>query len=148
MPNQGALAKLDDNAAIARIASGTLSKEIAKEYGVTPYAVRLRLYKHPDYKRAIEEQAESFVENALAEVIDCPLDAIAIARARVRFDCAHKWAAARDPARWGAKATLDINLDLGGALQAMSERLQAKVIEHDVAQQVDDIADATLLEDK
>lgn len=102
----GALATLDDNAAIAEIASGTLSKEIAARYGVTPRGLRKRLAQHPDYAEAIKEQAASLVEQATeyafaAGNADVPI-------ARVRLDAAHKWAAARDPAQWGAKQQMTV----------------------------------------
>ena len=99
--NEGALATLDDDAAIAELASGVLSKEIAARYGVTPYAVRKRLAKHPDYRQAIHDQAESLVEAATDYAMTCEQQTVAIARARV--DAAHKWAAARDPAVWAPK---------------------------------------------
>lgn len=125
--NQNALATLDDDAAIAEIASGTLSKEIAKRYGCTPFAVRKRLAKHPDYPQAVIDQAESFVEDATLEAMRLSEgdDAVAIARARVKVDTAHKWAAARDPTRWAAKShvTVDINVDLGDRLSRASERI-------------------------
>ena len=105
--NEGALATLDDDAAIAEIASGVLSKEIAMRYGVTPYAVRKRLAKHPDYKQAVRDQAESLVEAATEYAMNCEQQTVAIARARV--DAAHKWAAARDPGVWAPKgASLNI----------------------------------------
>ena len=84
MDNKGALAKLDNTAALAELASGTLSKEIAARYGVTPYAVRKRLSKDnpSEYQSALASQSESFVEDALFEVINVPLDQVAIAHAR------------------------------------------------------------------
>jgi len=136
--NEGALATLDDDAAIAEIASGVLSRQIAQRYGVSPWAVRKRLSKRPDYPQAIIEQAESFVEQALLEVIECPLDAVAIARARTRFDCAHKWAAARDPARWGQRQQIDVMVDIGQALQQLSDRLRIAAPQH--------IDDSTVIE--
>ena len=123
--NEGALAKLDDDAAIAELASGVLSKQIAARYGVTPYAIRKRLAKHPDYKQAIADQAESLVEHATEEAMNCGMDTVAIARARVKVDTAHKYAAARDPAHWGQRTQIDVNIDIGTALQQLSERLQS-----------------------
>ncbi len=105
---------LDDDSAIAELASGVLSKQIAARYGVTPFAVRKRLAKHPDYKQAIVDQAESFVEAATDEVMNTELsDMVAIGRARVRVDTAHKWAAARDPERWAGKA---VQINIGAVL--------------------------------
>jgi len=109
--NEGALATLNDDQALAEIASGTLSKSIAERYGVTPYAVRLRLAKHPDYPRAITAQAESLVEQATDEAMSLGdgADALAIARARVKVETAHKWAAARDPAKWGQRSQIQVD---------------------------------------
>ena len=108
--NEGALANLDDNAAIAEIASGVLSREIAARYGVTPYAIRKRLAKHPGYGLAVKEQAESFCEEAVFFARNCTEDEVAIAR--VRVDSAFKWAAARDPERFGGKAAVQINMGM------------------------------------
>ena len=122
---KGALAHLDDNAAIAEIASGVLSKQIAARYGVTPFAVRKRLAKHPDYAQAVKDQAASLVEDATELAMRCREDEVAIAR--VRVDAAHKWAAARDPAAWAQKSqvTLEVGPDLGEVLM----RAQRRVIE-------------------
>lgn len=103
----GALANLDDDAALAEIASGTLSKTIAARHGVTPYAVRKRLAKHPDYQQAIQAQAESLVEQATELAMTCSEEEVAIAR--VRVDAAHKWAAARDAANWGHKSHVTVD---------------------------------------
>lgn len=104
----GALAELDDDAAIAEIASGTLSRQIAERYGVLPYAIRKRLAKHPDYPQAVKDQAHSLVEQATELAMTCSDEEVAIAR--VRVDAAHKWAAARDPATWAAKG---VNINIG-----------------------------------
>ena len=112
---RGALATLDDEAALAEIASGTLSKTIAARYGVTPYAVRKRLAQHPDYKTAIAEQAESLVEIATDLAMTCSDKDVAIAR--VRVDAAHKWAAARDPARWGPRQQLEVGVQFEVIIQ-------------------------------
>ena len=139
--NEGALATLDDSAAIAEIASGTLSKEIAARYGVTPYAVRKRLAKHPDYPQAIKDQAESFVEEATDEAMSLGegCDMVAIARARVKIETAHKWAAARNPEQWGNKQTVTVNqgITMDQALDGMAQALLAKmrVVPNDAEQQ-------------
>lgn len=118
MANYGALATMDDDAAIAEIASGTLSKTIAARYGVTPYAVRKRLQQHPDYKAAVAEQAESMVEQATELAMTCGNEDVAIARARV--DAAHKWAASRDPVNWGQKQQV-LNITLVSADSAFAD---------------------------
>lgn len=113
MSNWGALANLDHDAVIDRIASGEIMRTIAAELGVIKQSLRERLMKHPRYQQAIASQAESMVEQAVAEMMDpeLPADVPVIARARARVDTAFKWAAARDPANWGQKQqTITINV--------------------------------------
>lgn len=100
---KGALATLDDDAIIDRISSGEIMRTIAAELGVAKQSLRERLISHPQYPQAIAAQAESMVEQAVAEIMDpdLPADAPVIARARARVDAAFRYAAARDPARWG-----------------------------------------------
>ena len=138
MSNEGALATLDDNKAIAEIASGTLSKQIAERYGVTPYAVRKRLAKHPEYKAAINEQCESFVEDSVYDVMTLKPDAdmVAITRARTKADIALKYAAARDPERWGAKQSGNVIIDLGSALQVIAERMQERLADRNTVAEI------------
>ena len=151
--NEGALATLDDDAAIAEIASGVLSKQIAARYGVTPYAVRLRLSKHPEYKQAVMDQAESFVEAATDEAmrLEEGCDMLAIARARVKVETAHKWAAARDPAKWGQKSgTINIinGITVDQALDSIAGSLldKVRVIEHDP--HISNTVDAQVIDSK
>lgn len=116
------LANLDIDQAIREIASGTLSKEIASRYGVTPYAVRKRLAQHPDYQQAIQEQAESLVERATHEAMTCTAESVAIAR--VRVEAAHKWASARDPAKWGQRQQVSVEVvDFRDVLQGVAQRV-------------------------
>lgn len=125
--NEGALDTLDIPSALQRIASGTLSKTIAAEFGVTSWAVRKRLAKFApiDYAEAIKNQAESFVEAAMAYVETCDVDTVAIAR--VRVDSAFKYAAARDPERWGPRQT--VTIDIGGNLAEALARSRERLIE-------------------
>lgn len=106
--NYGALATLNDDDAIAEIASGVLSKQIAARYGVLPFAIRKRLAKHPDYPQAVKDQAHSLVEQATELAMTCSDEEVAIAR--VRLDAAHKWAQARDPGSWAPKG-MQININ-------------------------------------
>lgn len=139
--NEGALATLDDDAALAEIASGTLMKQIAARHNCSKVAVYKRLSKHPDYPNAIQQQAESLVEQAVEQVFSCDADTVNIARAR--SDTAFKYAAARDPERWGQRAQLNVQVDLGGALRAISERLQSRQI--DAASQQSGVAVQSML---
>lgn len=105
MAKPGALANLDHDAAIEQLCQGRLLKHIAADYGVSKVAVYKRLRNHPDYQDAIAQQAEALVEQAVDEVFNCDAETVNIARARA--DTAFKWAAARDPARWGAKQQIE-----------------------------------------
>lgn len=135
--NEGALATLDADKAIEQLSQGRMLKQIAADYGVTKPAVYKRLKGHPDYKQAIIDQAESLVEIATEQVFNCDADTVNIARARV--DAAHKWAAARDPARWGPKQQIDINhsinidvslkFDAGNLLEHVAAPQHAQVID-------------------
>ena len=124
--NQGALAELDIDRAIERISQGTLMRQIAAEYGVSKPAVYRRLVQHPDYHEAIQQQAESLVEVATQEAMRLAAgdDATAVNIARAKVDAAHKWAAARDPARWGQRSYVQVEHvgDLAERLRRARER--------------------------
>lgn len=113
MSNEGALATLDDNMVFERLASGELTKTIAAEYGVRKESLRERLIKrNPDrYKAVIKEQAESIVEAATQECMECPADMPIIARARLKLEAAHKWAAARYPEVWGRQNGVSLTIN-------------------------------------
>ncbi len=109
-PNYGILSSLNVDEAIAEIASGTLSKTIAARYGVNPKTLRDHLKRHNPqaYAAAVIDQAESMVEDATEYGLNCS-DKDDAPIARVRVDAAHKWAAARDPAKWGAKQQITLD---------------------------------------
>ena len=96
MGNWNALANLDVDAAIKRLAEGAMLKQIAAEYGVDKSAVYRKLSKHPDYREAIALQAHTWVEDAMEDVMECDADTVNIARARV--DACFKYAKAHNPA--------------------------------------------------
>lgn len=117
--NYGALATLDVESAIDEIASGTLSKEIAERFGVTPRAVRNKLAKHPDYPQAVKDQAQSLVEQATGLAMTCGNADVPIARLRV--ETAHKWAAVADPERFSPKAqAVNVNIGVQVSLTAVA----------------------------
>ena len=128
MSNEGALAKLDDDAAIAEIAAGTLTITLAQRYGIPKSTLRDRLVKHPQYPSAVRAQAESLVESATAEMMSCDAEQAIIARARARVDAAHKWAAARDAATWAPKGMqLNVHSDGPVTVQVVSFTQQIPV---------------------
>ena len=116
MSNEGALASLDIQSALQRIAAGTLSKTIAAEYGVTKQSLRERLVAHPDYKEAIKDQAASLVEDATEDCMKDVNEMPVIARARLKLEAAHKWARARDPDTWGDKQQIQHSGPGGGPI--------------------------------
>jgi len=128
LANEGALALLNDDEAIEQIAAGALSKQIAAKYGVTPYAVRKRLAKHPDYKQAILSQADSIVEDGMQLIaeLDSASDSVAITRARTKAELGLKYAAAINPDKWGNRPNNSLVIDLGSVLQSISERMQGQ----------------------
>lgn len=147
MSNQGALATLDVDSAIRRLSEGAMLKTIASEFGVNKVSLRERLSKHPGYKQAIVEQSESFVEEATAECLDCPADMPYIARARLRLESAHKWAAARDPATWG-RAGVQININNAILLDANAVGTIGDLLERIAEQQKGEIIEQTQSDEK
>ena len=105
MAKPGALATLDHDDVIAQLSAGRLLKQIAAQHGVDKTAIYRKVRHHPDYQDAIQQQAESLVEQAIEQVFECSSDTVNIARARV--DAAFKWAAARDAKNWGAKQQIE-----------------------------------------
>lgn len=137
--NRFALANLDIEASIERIASGTLSREIAAEFGVTPWAVRQRLMNHPNYKQAVAEQAHQFVEKAMAEIMSDSIagDNLAIAHARAKVEAAFKYARVHNQAyadkpavNVGISPEALVTIDAGSLLQFVRASQQLQQIEH------------------
>lgn len=124
MAKAGALANLDVEAALDEIASGTLSKQIAARYNVTPRGLRYKLAQHPMYKEAIAEQAHSIVEDAMEEIMTVGVDdALPIARARAKVDAAFKYAKAHNSA-YADKSQVEVtHVDLGERLRRAKERV-------------------------
>lgn len=155
--NEGALATIDKDAIIDRIAGGEYAAHLAPELGVSKQALHKQISKHPRYRQARESGCELRIERALAEfdAMQIPrpplkplgsdlvaldewkqayqfwkdglrLTVVDLARMEASFK-AITWHAEREfPERWGAKAQVNIQIDLGGALAAISERMQAR----------------------
>ena len=131
MAAPGALANLDKDAVIEQLSAGRLLKQIAADHGVSKVAIYRQVCDRSDYPAAIQAQAESLVEQATAEVMECDAASVNIARARV--DAAHKWAAARDPARWGQKGNaININADGPVTVQVVSFATQLPQIAQEI----------------
>lgn len=112
MAKHGALANLDVDSVIEQLSAGKLLKQIAATLNppVTKQSLHYAVKTHPDYKDALASQAESLVEIATSECMDLDESATVtdIGRARAKIDAAHKWAAARDPARWAQRQQVDV----------------------------------------
>jgi len=102
------LASLDQDAAINELAQGVLLRQIAARYNCDKSALYRKLVKHPDYKDAIAQQAQSFVEDAMELVMNCDIENVNIARARV--DAAFKYAKVHNQA-YADKPTLSVGIN-------------------------------------
>lgn len=150
MSNEGALSTLDPDKALDQLASGTMLKEIAAQFGVSKQAVHKRLATHPRYRQAIKDQAAAFVHEAMDETrtVCLPetdeeraaLAMVDIARVRELRSAAFRYAESADPQEWGQKG-LNINIvgsqvSIGEALaddaRALLDKLQSshRTIEH------------------
>ena len=107
----GALATLDHDQVIHRIAQGEYAVNIAKELGVHHSSVYRQLAKHPEYEQAKEEAWHFRLDDALQEIEKAP-DPCTLARARERFR-AVAWRAEREcPGKWGQKTQITGDLSI------------------------------------
>jgi hypothetical protein len=155
----GALAKLDQDSVLDRVAAGEYASHIAQELRVTKQALQYRLRTHPKYQEAREVGCELRIDRVMAHLAsiripDPPLrptgeDAdheaykAAISEwkaevARTEFDLARaekewravSWQAEREfPHRWGQKNHLIV--ENVGDLADKLRRARERVIEHD-----------------
>lgn len=111
-----------------RYLHGEELSEIAASYGVHPKALNYHLLK--DEIREQWRQAQVAVSLAeyleAREVIRGASDALSLARAR-EIVRACQWDLERLESRiWGERVNVDVHVDIGQALQKISERLQAQ----------------------
>lgn len=139
-PNYGCLTTVPDEKLIELISAGESFKNIGEKLGCSPQAIHQHIENKPHIKIAQRTGYVSRMERREAEM-ESAREQVDVSRTRELLGHA-RWLAERgDPERWGAKATLDVKVDLGGALAAISERMQARTIEHDATQQIDDATD-------
>lgn len=106
MATPGALADLDVNATLERIANGAITQQIAHELNVHHSNLYRKLAQHPEYQAARECGMEARLDNA--ELAIQSSDERTLPRAREMFR-AVAWRAEREhPARWGAKQELSV----------------------------------------
>lgn len=130
--NRGALARINDDDLIDRIADGAYVTHLAREHGVTHTAMHLRLKGHPGYKEALKLRNAAKLDSH-QEGIEAASDPLALARAREAFRAA-SWRAEREcPEEWGPRSHITVEnvTDLADKLR----RAQERVIEHDPVNQ-------------
>ena len=122
MATPGALASIDDSALIEQVANGVLVQQIAEQLGVHHSSLYRRLVKHPDYPAAQEARHALALDDAQHDLITA--DERTLPRAREVWR-AVTWRAEREAAhRWGQRTQVDVTVDIGAALQDLSERLR------------------------
>ena len=123
--NEGALATLDHDAALAEIANGTIARQIGERYGVTGEAVRqaLKKAKPDEYKDAVAKQVEHWVFDSADEMNNLPADALCIARARARADFRLKLAAKLNPAFADKQ---EVTHEIGESFASLLEQVSRK----------------------
>ena len=109
MAAPGALATLDDDAVIERIAAGEYQSHIARQLAVAPQSLHERISKHPNYRAALKARNIGKLDNAQQACEELP----DLARERFR---AAAWRAEREcPDEWGAKNNV-INIGAEGPM--------------------------------
>lgn len=121
--NHGALAEVDNDALIARIAAGEYVSHMAREFGVSDVALHLRLKGHPLYKEALRARNAAKLDQHQSG-IEVARDPLSLARAREGWKAA-SWRAEREcPGEWGQQThvTIENVTDLGDRLRRSKER--------------------------
>lgn len=87
---------------LEQLASGRLLKQIAKDLGVSKQAIQAPLANDPEYKAALEAQADALIQDAMVETWEAR-EALDIARAREMRTAAFRYAESVDAKRWSVK---------------------------------------------
>jgi hypothetical protein len=123
MAQSGALATLDDDAIIERIANGEYQSHIAHELGVRPQSLHERISRHPGYRQALEVRHWLKLD-ASERAIDTSPD---LARAREQFRAA-AWRAEREcPERWGQRQEVTVRSDQAADVLAELKALRQEL---------------------
>ena len=124
--HSAALALINDDQIVERIASGEYQSHIARELGIPPQRLHERISIHPAYRLALECRNLAKLDNAQDRIDNEDSD---LARAREAFKAA-AWRAEREcPSVWGAKPTVvvtGVNLEaaLDSAASALLDRMR------------------------
>lgn len=131
--NANALANVDDDVILSRLAAGELASHIAVELGVHKSAIYHRYEDRADYKQAREWGMQVRVEEADAAIATAP-DVFTLSRARECFR-AVSWRAEREfPHRWGAKQQVAIGVapSIDAVLVGLASDLLAKIAQGNI----------------
>lgn len=106
MAQAGALAKLDLDSIVDRIAAGAFQSHIARELGVAPQSLHAHITKHPGYRDALKLRNMAKLDDAQEGIANPETD---LARATQEFKAA-AWRAEREcPEEWGNKSQVAIS---------------------------------------
>ena len=122
MATPGALATVNMDTVIERIANGAITQRLAAELGVHHSSLYRQLAQHPEYMAARECGMEARLDSAEVAVMEA--DECTLPRAREHWRVV-TWRAEREhPHRWGQKNSLQIEIvgDLDNRLRRASER--------------------------
>ncbi len=119
MTNTGALANINDDEIIDRIANGEYQSHIAKELGIAPQNLHRRISRHPAYREALLCRNMANLDTSQEGI--CSGDDLA--RAREGFKAA-AWRAEREcPLEYGNKQEITIAFfPIGEALREARAR--------------------------
>jgi hypothetical protein len=129
MSNEGALANLDVDAALAEIRNGTIARQIASRYGVQPQSLRdaLRKAKPEEYKQAVADQCEHWIDESTDEMNNLEADKACIARARARGEWRFKLAGVLNPKYAPKSMITNVNINVEQALGFDADSLVDKL---------------------
>lgn len=134
---------LNPDEVLDRYMTEATTSQIASQYGLSRKALTrwLREQRPKEWKNAQIIRALAIKEDS-EEGLACAPDALSLARARELLRGAQFDLQALDE-DYKPSMQVEVHVDIGHALQAISERLQAKTIEHDATQQIAPIAQET-----
>lgn len=143
-----ALANVDDDIILGRLAAGELASHIAVELGVHKSAIYHRYEDRADYKQAREYGMQVRVEEADSAIATAP-DVFTLSRARECFR-AVSWRAEREfPHRWGQKQQVLVGVapTIDASLLGVASELLSRIASGQVIEQAKDVTDAELSTD-
>ena len=130
-----AVAVIDPDALIDRIANGAFLRDLAKETGIDKRRLSEQLRQHPSYESAKEASIEVQLDDAQVSILQAK-EVSDIARAREAFRAA-AWRAEREfPKRWGQRSHVTVETvgDLGDRLRRAEDRRKGRTINAEDAQ--------------